>query len=291
MNIFAALLHLALLTSDKYTEKPDDTLLIKAFYDHEVKAEHVDWNAPVEVFEDYDAVLVYSCWDYYEDPTKFLNLLSQIEKRGIQVYNSPTDIAWNARKTYLRDLNKLGLKTIDTIFLSPDELENLPSLMKEKNWDECVIKPQISASGHNTYRFNLSTVEKMQTRFLNSNEQLMVQPFAKEVIQEGEWSFVFVNNEYMHCLLKKPKEGNFLVQGGEKIVVQPPEWMLRDVQKIVDTINLPVFQMRVDVIRRDDELRIMEVEIIEPALYLRLFPGSENVVAKKMKERLMCIKS
>ncbi len=286
--LLAALLNIALLTTDKYEEswKPDDKLLIEALQEYDIEAQSMDWTSHDAVWPQFDAVIVYSTWDYHEKHEEFLAFLRNVEEMGVKVYNPPSVIEWNSNKTYFRDLEKLGLKTIESIYLSSAELGNLKALLIEKGWDECVIKPQISASGNGTYRFNLSTVEMIQELLRNSDEQWIIQPFAEEIVTEGEWSFVFFDNDYIHCILKKPNEGEFLVQKGTKILAEPPEWMIQEVKSIAKTINLPVMQMRIDVIRRGNEVRIMEVEMIEPNLYLKFFPGSEKIIAKKLSDKL-----
>lgn len=137
----------------------------------------------------------------------------------------------------------------------------------------------------------------MQNTYKNYNELLIIQPFAEEITTEGEWSFVFFNNEYIHCVLKKPLKGRFLVQGGIKTPIQPPDWMIKEAQHIIDTIDHYCAQLdsdhprslktRLDVIRRGNEIRIMEVEMIEPVLYLKYFPGSEKKLAKAIHDRLL----
>jgi len=288
MLFFAALLNLALLTSNKFPEsdKVDDKILIEALREYNIAAQPVDWRSPDVIWSDFDAVLVYSTWDYYEDYPKFLSTLQKIESMNIKLFNYSSIIQWNACKKYLKDLEKLGLKTIESVYISANELDNLQSILIEKGWDDCVIKPQISTSGYHTFRFNLSNIEHIQDYLKNFDEQFIIQPFAEEIIAEGEWSFVFFDREYIHCMLKKPLEGNFRVQKGIKIPIQPPEWMIKEAQHIIETINRPALQTRVDVIRRGNEIRIMEIEMIEPSLYLRYFPGSEKRIARKISEKL-----
>jgi glutathione synthase/RimK-type ligase-like ATP-grasp enzyme len=284
----AALLNLALLTTDEYPKafKLDDQLLIQALQAYDIEAQSVDWRATDFAWSQFDAVLVYSTWDYYENHTQFLHLLRNIQEMGIKVYNPPSIIEWNSRKTYLKDLERLGLKTIESLYISSSEWDQLEAILLEKGWDECIIKPQVSTSGHNTHRFNCANLEPIQSMLKSCDEQFIIQPFAEEIIKEGEWSFVFFDNQYLHCLLKKPNVGGFLVQRGTKHFIEPPEWMIGEAQKIAKTLNLPVLQMRIDVIRRGNELRIMEVEVIEPSLFLRYFPGSEKIIAQRLNEKL-----
>ncbi len=103
--------------------------------------------------------------------------------------------------------------------------------------------------------------------------------------KENGRSFSF-NKEYSHCVLKKPPEDDFLVQKGTKTPIEPPDWMVKEAQHIIDTIDRPSLKTRVDVIRRGNELTIMEVEMIEPLLYLTYFPGSEKKLAREIGAKL-----
>ena len=78
MWLVAAVLHLALLTSDRYppSAKIDDKLLTQALQEYAIEqnlsthSSTVDWKA-------YDAVMVYSSWDYYENHAQFMSLLKK----------------------------------------------------------------------------------------------------------------------------------------------------------------------------------------------------------------------
>jgi glutathione synthase/RimK-type ligase-like ATP-grasp enzyme len=288
MWLIATVLHLALLTSDQYppSQKIDDQLLMTALQEHAIEAESIDWRASNIDWTAYDAVMVYSTWDYYEDHPQFINVLKKIESLNIPLYNPCSIIEWNSRKTYLQDLKKLGLKTLESVYIPAQELGNLESILIEKGWDDCVIKPQISTSAHHIFRLNRSNLSEIQSHLKELNEDWILQPFAPEIVSEGEWSFVFFDKEYLHCALKKPAPDHFVVQTGQKIPIQPPEWMIQEAQHIVDTLNLPALQTRVDLIRRGDEVRIMEIEMVEPSLYLRYFPGSEKHIAEKINQKL-----
>jgi glutathione synthase/RimK-type ligase-like ATP-grasp enzyme len=288
MWFLAAVFHIALLTSDRYlpSDKTDDQLLIAALQERDIQAEWVDWRASHVDWKSYDAVMVQSTWDYYENRPQFLQLLKTIESLGVPFYNPYSIIEWNSRKTYLQDLEKMGLKPLESVFVSSQELDNLETILIEKGWDDCVIKPQVSTSAHHVFRLNRTNLPEIQSHLKDLKEDWVLQPFAPEIVSEGEWSFSFFDKEYLHCALKTPAPHHFVVQTGKKTPIEPPEWMLREAQHIVNTLNLPALQTRVDVIRRGDELRVMEIEMVEPSLYLRYFPGSERRVAEKIDQIL-----
>lgn len=282
---------IALLTSNKFAEwKQDDLLLINALQEEQMEARSVIWNSAENVWSDFEAVIVLSTWDYFEGQLDhFFETIHNIEKQGIPVFNCLETIQWNSSKVYLRTLEERGVKIVDSIFLSSQQLQNLPVLLTEKRWEECIIKPTISAGGHDTFRFNKSNLNEIQRYFANYSIDLIIQPFMQEIITEGEWSFVFFDGEFAHCVLKKPAAGKFLVQdihGGSVTPVYPPSWMIEEAKKILDATGQSYLHARVDVIKKDSSLIVMEIEMIEPNLFLKFFEGSEKKLAKKIKERI-----
>src|SRR5262249_19077401 len=82
-------------------EEEDSKLLVPAAREHGVELIIVRWTEPSLLSDSYDAALIRSCWDYPERPAEFLGRLDALEQRGVRVFNSPTHVRWNARKTYL----------------------------------------------------------------------------------------------------------------------------------------------------------------------------------------------
>ena len=185
-------------------------------------------------------------------------------------------ITFNSGKRYLKILGRLGFNTIETIWLSKEKLHDLPSRLETKNWKKIVIKPVVSAGGRDTMVFHPQQVHEI----VHTCEKLdvakwMVQPFANEIIEEGEYSFIFLSGKFSHCVLKKPSEGCFLTganRTSRNVAVTPSEKMRAQAQKVVDYF-VPCIAMRVDGIKREDEFVLMEAELIEPYLYPDLSPG------------------
>lgn len=282
---------IAILTNALPTQlRHDDELLRLALLNLQVQAEIVHWKSP-EVMT-FDAVLISSTWDYHTQSEEFLSTLKKVKEMGKKIYNPLPVIEWNFSKTYLKDLETLKLSPIESVYISsPEELKNLRRTLEEKGWSDCVIKPQVSASAYLTYRFNIANADAVAQAYKQFEENLfIVQPFAEEIVTEGEWSFIFIHDEYSHCVLKTPREDEFRVQlGTVNPIASPPAWMIERAQEIIRTIGLflsekeedsSILKARVDVIRRGDQLRIMEIELIEPNLYLQYFPGSEQKLAK-----------
>ena len=106
----------------------------------------------------------------------------------------------------------------------------------------------------------------------------MIQPFVKEVLDEGEYSLFYFNGEYSHAILKTPADGDFRVQeehGGSLQPVIPDASMLRACKQALQAMPTDSLYARVDLIRYQHQWAIIELELIEPSLYFNLDEASQ----------------
>ena len=99
----------------------------------------------------------------------------------------------------------------------------------------------------------------------------MVQPFIAEVRDPGEWSIIFFGGRFSHAVLKQPAEGDYRVQwefGGAAVIKAPPSRLLADAQAVMVAVPGNPLYARVDGVERDGRLMLMELELIEPHLFL-----------------------
>ncbi len=258
----------------RFLPKNEDILLIEALKKRKIHAEHVVWNQPKIDWKKYQAFVVRSTWDYHkskESVSNFLATLKGIDLLQIPILNPRSTLEWNIDKTYLKKLSERGVPIVDTIWLKKKDLASLEMVIKTKGWSDCVIKPVISASGMHTRKFHAKEAAKMAMELSSLDiDRWMVQPFMSEIVEEGEKSFIFIQNKFSHCVLKKPSKGSFLVQGGTVNKIEPSADLIKQAEKMLTLANQETLYARVDVIQQKDKLRLMELELIEPALYLHL---------------------
>ncbi len=255
---------------------------------------HVDarvWNDSAVKWDQYDAVIIRSCWDYHLHPHQFLSWVKNIKAAGIPLWNPPAVIQWNMEKTYLSDLERKGIPIVGTRWFTKNEKVSLTDIMKEKSWTEAVVKPTISASGYNTWRTSQHTVEDGCRRLddMLKSSGVMVQTFVPEICTEGEWSLLYFNGKFSHAILKKPKQGDFRVQheyGGSIEEGPATVSMLKAADMIIDAVGTSCLYARVDGVMIGGRFTLMELELIEPYLFL---PDSHQAAfrfATAIKERL-----
>jgi hypothetical protein len=182
-------------------------------------------------------------------------------------------------KTYLRDLNMQGVTIPPTCWLARGNHAELGALLADHGWEQVVIKPAISATAYQTWRTSRAQAQHDQPRFAAGlqHTDTLVQRFMEPVVTDGEWSFVFFHKQYSHAVLKRAQAGDFRVQddfGGTVEVVAPGSGLIEQAGQIVNCIAGPLLFARVDGIEQDGRLVLMELELIEPFLFLESDPSA-----------------
>jgi glutathione synthase/RimK-type ligase-like ATP-grasp enzyme len=270
---------------------PDDQLLLPALSACGVDAEPVVWSSRGTVWTAFDAVVIRSCWDYHLHGAAFHAWLDRLEESEVVVWNSPALVRWNADKKYLVDLAARGVATIPTRVVSRGRAGDVERIVDEEQWPRFVIKPAVSASGFETYALD-APVDPMArdtiARVVAVGDAL-VQPFADEVPRDGEYSFTFIDGAYSHATLKRATNGEFRVQtehGGSVEVVSPPPRLIEDAARVLASLPEMPLYARVDGIARDGVFVLMELELIEPNLFLGFAPGSADRMAQAIVGKL-----
>ncbi len=243
-----------------------------------------DWNA-------FDAVYICTPWDYPEHLAEFLDVLGAIDASSALLINDHSLVLWTLEKTYLRDIEKQGGRIVPSTWFDDFHEANLPRFFAEHSSDKVVIKPTVGANAQDTFVLTepvpAALLDTLRSTF--ASRAFFVQPFIENIQAEGEFSLFFFNGDYSHAILKTPEKGDFRVQeehGAEIKPVQPPEDLRRTATGLFAAIEpLPVYG-RGDWVRGpDDDYLLMELELIEPSLYLRTDSGAPARFAAAFDQR------
>jgi hypothetical protein len=94
---------------------------------------------------------------------------------------------------------------------------------------------------------------------------------------------VFFQGAFSHSVLKVPSEGDFRVQkeyGGTSQALQAPPRVLAAAEGVLTEIGDPWLYARVDLVDSPTGVRLMELEMLEPDLFLRHNPAAPERFAK-----------
>jgi glutathione synthase/RimK-type ligase-like ATP-grasp enzyme len=111
---------------------------------------------------------------------------------------------------------------------------------------------------------------------------VLVQPFLEAIRTDGEWSLLFYGGDYSHAVLKRPRRGDFRVQqthGGTSEVSEPSPQVIEQAQRALDAAGQASHYARVDGCVVDGRFVLMELELIEPDLFLRAHPSAPATLA------------
>jgi glutathione synthase/RimK-type ligase-like ATP-grasp enzyme len=251
----------------------DDELLVKPLRGLGHEAEFVPWQAAVK-WQDYGGVVIRTTWDYQNHLTRFLRVLQEIETQT-RLANPLEIVKWNAdKKIYLQDIEKRGGRIVPTIWGdSKIDSRQVKAWFEQFQTDEMVIKPTIGANAQHAFRLQRGGVDAGKLSEVFEKRSYMVQPFMRGIVEEGEFSLFYFNGEYSHAILKTPKPSDFRAQeehGGIIQAAKPAPKLLATGTKIMQYISPTPLYARADFVRTDDgEFAVVELELIEPSMYLR----------------------
>jgi len=250
----------------------DDRLLLPALRHLGAEATSVVWDAPVD-WTQFDQVILRSCWDYHLRVNEFLDWVGRLEQSAVPIQNSPCLIRWNADKRYLRQLEAAGASIPQTVWIEDREEVSVHEILAARGWESAVVKPTVSASAH-----NLRRVFKGEPP-VRLKGPAMVQEFIPEILSAGEWSLVFIGGCYSHSVIKRPAPGDFRVQwqfGGDAVLAAAAEETVEGVTNLLATLPDQPLYARVDGIECKSGFVLMEMELIEPVLFLGIAGASER---------------
>ncbi len=256
----------------------------------------ISWRQRETPWSAFDAVIIRSTWDYWDDIPAFLGVLERID-RETRLANPLEIVRWNLEKTYLADLERKGIGIVPTVW--PDEVkpDSFQVFSRKLGCDQMVIKPVIGANGDKA--FQVSPFDSLQRREMISacfgDRRALVQKFMPRILTEGEFSLFYFNGEFSHAILKTPADNEFRCQeehGGDiQPVVPEPRLLMRGGQAL-DALPETLLYARVDFVRDDkNDFLVMELELIEPSMYLRTDPGAPMRFARAIDKHFRSVGS
>lgn len=236
------------------------------------------WDDPAVDWASYEAVVIRSTWDYHRSLDRFLRWCDGVE--AVTRLVNPASVArWNAHKRYLLDLVAAGVPVVPTELVARGSREPLSAVADRRGWDEVVIKPAVGAGAVDTTRHRADEpAAERALAALTATGDVLVQPFLDEIQSGGETSVVVMDGRVTHAVTKVPATGDFRVQeqyGGRERAVEPTiaeVELARAAVAVAEDAGRAAYA-RVDCVTVDGAPCVMELEVLEPALFLPLAPA------------------
>lgn len=249
------------------------------------------WDDPNVNWAAYDLVVLKSPWDYFDKIDAFYAWLDRLEQLQVRVLNPIQTVRWNSNKHYLVELQEQGERVVPTQWLEQGSTLQVQQLFENLQAEKIIIKPAVSGGAKNTFALTPTEAEAREGEInaLLQQESFLAQPFLPEIQTQGEWSFLFFNGEYSHTVLKTAKTGDFRVQhffGGTVHTPEPPAHLLEVAHNLVDRYAQNCLYARVDGVELNGELVLMELELIEPFLFMATSEGAFERYYEALLEQL-----
>ncbi len=234
----------------------------------------VDWKS-------YDFLLVKSPWDYFDKPIAFSEWLHEMESQGIVMFNSATTIRWNANKMYMQEIADAGFPVVPFQMLPKNSHFEAKVFFELFNTKTLIFKPLVGGGAKNTFKIspeNKGVTEENANELLK-NEAYLVQPFVSEIVENGEVSLVYFGGKFSHAVQKMPKAGDFRVQhffGGQILPIAPSGELRQLGERIIQDFAADTLYGRVDLVETATGFQLMELELIEPFLFLFTNPLADD---------------
>jgi hypothetical protein len=269
----------------------EDAVLSELLTELEIPNEIIPWSVVGEDWTRFSSLLIKSVWDYFDFYPEFLDWIAARQEEGIHVLNDLDTIRWNSSKTYLLEIEAKGFSVIAGKLLEKGSVFDGDSISSSINAATWVVKPLVSGGAKNTVKIHFDSWQNQSAKIneLLEQEDYLVQPFVKEVQEVGEYSLIFFNAKFSHAVLKTPAKEDFRVQhyfGGTILVIDPIPELMESCQKLVNEFASESLYVRVDGVIIDGVFHLMELEMIEPYLFLGLADQAIPNYKAALKARL-----
>ncbi len=277
-------LDVALITCAEWPAMtPEGQLLLAELRQLGLVAQPVVWDDPSVDWSVPEVCVIRETWDYHLRRDEFVAWVERVAKQTT-LLNSAEVVRWNTHKSYLRDLESRGVPIVPTAWLAAGTDVNLVDIMSTREWQEVVIKPAVSASAFETIQVGTRQVADGQRHIdrLLPFRDLMVQPFIPSVRDYGERSLICIDGALSHAVRRQP--ALHLDEGGSAwdatlVDATPDEAALA--ASALEAARCRTLYPRVDMVRDETgKVRLMELELVEPSLFLTLAPQAARRLAQ-----------
>ena len=275
---------------DSFERDEEMGKLVPAFAAQGMELDLIRWRDAAEKADDYDAMLPLLVWDYFEgNEAAFTAEMAKAETKT-KLFNNFKTLRWNANKSYLDELENHGAPVISTITVKRVTETGVSRAFEELKTETLVIKPQVGGGAWRQVLYKKG--DPFPSKDDLPPEGAMIQAFLPSVVKEGEYSFLYFGGQFSHGLIKRPKSGDYRIQslyGGTEETYEPSSQERASAREVLDALDFTPLYARVDLLRgRDGKLKLIELEMIEPYLYLAHAEGegADNKGAQKLATAL-----
>jgi hypothetical protein len=265
---------------------PDAQLLLGALADVDIDGQLCVWDDRSVAWSDYELVVIRSTWDYTKDRRAYLEWARALPK----LFNPYSIVEYSTDKHYLDDLKSHGHRIISTTFCDVGATPEFPD-------SKFVVKPTVGAGSVDAEKYDVGQhvgAAAHVARLHDSGRDAMIQPYVASVDEVGERGLVFIDGTFSHAIRK----GAMLHvdQLDRHSLFRLEQLSLADAEPdavafATSVMSEPLFNdllyARVDLVQVPEGWAIMELELVEPSLFLSFKAEAAAHLASAINDRLI----
>jgi glutathione synthase/RimK-type ligase-like ATP-grasp enzyme len=277
--------HVAIATCRGEDVDIDTPILLAAMERVGLPATMCIWDDPEVKWNDFDLTVIRSTWDYAPRRSEFLNWA-----RGIKRLHNPFDlIEYSTDKHYLANVQDQGHRIVPTTFVEVGQSPVFPE-------SDFVVKPCVGAGSIDAERYSPSQIDEATAhveRLHQAHRDVMIQPYIDSVDQVGERAVIFIDGTFSHAMTKgamlntTPDERNTLFRREQMSRAEvEPEALQAALGILASGGYSDLLYARVDLVHDQQGWALMELELVEPSLFLSFSQEAADNLARAIAKRI-----
>jgi glutathione synthase/RimK-type ligase-like ATP-grasp enzyme len=269
-------------------DDPDNPRLFAALGALQLSADLVIWDDDAVRWSDYDLVVLRSTWDYPSRRAEFLEWAGSVPR----LENPLSIIAYNSDKHYLADVEGHGPAIIPSRFYAVGESADFDfgALV------DFVVKPCVGAGSLHVERYRAHEVDAASRhveRLHDEGRDVLLQPYIHSVDTLGELGLIFINGTYSHAMKKgamlnvAQTERDFLFRREQMSSASAEADAISFATDVLESMGFSdLLYARVDLVATIRGWLVMELELVEPSLYLTFDDEAAGKLASAIAARV-----
>jgi glutathione synthase/RimK-type ligase-like ATP-grasp enzyme len=275
----------AIVTCEGDNVDPDNPTLFSALESAGLDAQLVVWDDPAVDWGSFDQTVIRSTWNYSPRRQEFLRWAKSVPR----LENPYAVLEYSSDKHYLADLKRLGIRVVEGSFFDVGTRPVFPA-------GDFVVKPTVGAGSWDAARYRSDEVAAALDHVQSLHDRgrdVLVQPYVSSVDNVGERAVIFIDGTFSHAMTKGPMlnvkevDRNFLFRMEQMSVATAEPDVVAIAQGILEAKGyLDLLYARIDFVTTPEGWAVMELELVEPSLFLTFVPEAATRLARALRRRL-----
>jgi glutathione synthase/RimK-type ligase-like ATP-grasp enzyme len=264
---------------------PDTPLLLEALAREGLDGQLAIWDDGDVQWAAFDLCVIRSTWNYTQRLEQFLQWAQSVER----LENPFSVVSFSTDKHYLRVLESRSHPIVPSTFCDVGDEAVFPE-------GDFVVKPcvGIGSTDAERYRSNEHVAARNHVAALHeSGRDVLIQPYVQSVDVVGERALIFVDGDFCHAMTKSAmlntpapdrhqlfRREQMARANAEPDAVEFAEHVLEDLG------YADLLYARVDLVGFEGGWAVMELELVEPSLFLSYDLATAARLAQAIKRRI-----